>query len=666
MKFFGKRKNLVVPSKFSKKKMIMIKNLYSIIFFLALFVTNSFGQAIKDQFYKIEKVNIPENINLEVGGLAFNDKGELGVITRRGELWIIKNPEAQKPTFNRFAHGLHEPLGLAFKEGSFYTNQRGELTKLTDSNNDNHADQYETITSWELNGNYHEYSYGPVILPDGDFLVTLNLGWIGRGESGSKWRGWMMKVSPDGTVKPYATGLRSPAGFGLNAAGDIFYTENQGDWVGSGNITHLELGDFAGSPEGLKWSGEEGSPLDLKLEDIDDSKGMTLYQYKEKYDAVKPPSVWLPHTLMGISTSDIAVIPENFGPFNDQLLVGDQGHSKIMRVYQEKVNGVYQGACFPFVDGFSSGVLRLIWSPEQDALYAGQTNRGWASTGRDPYALERLVWTGKTPFEIKQINIHAQGFQLEFTKPVHPSIANDLKAFQVTDFTYQYHHYYGSPVTDKQDRSVQKIELAKDGKTVMIYLDQIRKGYIYEIKSKDILSNLNEQLLHDVAYYTVNEIPKGHSENNTSNSSRTNTSNTNALSNLRITSMPESWNGKVDQVIEMGTIPGMKYDKELVKVSAGSKVKFTFNNPDDMPHNFILVNPGKADEIGEAALALGLDGEKLNYIPTSNEILAYTHLIPPTGVETIYFEAPEKPGDYQYVCTFPGHHLVMRGIFRVE
>ena len=120
---------------------------------------------------------------------------------------------------------------------------------------------------WPLEGNYHEYSYGPVFLPDGDMLVTLNLGWIGAGASLSKWRGWMLKISPEGNMTPIATGMRSPAGFGLNKNGDIFYTENQGDWVGSGRMTHVEVGDFVGNPEGLRWTGEEGSPLDLKFED---------------------------------------------------------------------------------------------------------------------------------------------------------------------------------------------------------------------------------------------------------------------------------------------------------------------------------------------------------------------------------------------------------------
>ncbi|NJL76750.1 MAG: auracyanin family protein, partial [Saprospiraceae bacterium] len=148
--------------------------------------------ALESAYYKISSVALPEDVILEAGGLAFNEKGQLAVCTRRGEVWLIDQPNSANPKFTRFAHGLHEPLGLAYKDGSFYTAQRGELTRLTDKNGDGKADEYRTIYAWDLVGNYHEYSYGPVFLPDGNMLVTLNLGWIGRGASLSKWRGWML------------------------------------------------------------------------------------------------------------------------------------------------------------------------------------------------------------------------------------------------------------------------------------------------------------------------------------------------------------------------------------------------------------------------------------------------------------------------------------------
>src|SRR5690606_5628060 len=106
-------------------------------------------------------------------------------------------------------------------------------------------------------------------------------------------------------------------------------TENQGDWVGSGRMTHLERGDFVGHPAGLRWTDEPGSPLALKPEDIPNT-GKPLYDVAQSIPALKPPAVWFPHTLMGISTSGILLDDTGgaFGPFEDQFFVGDQGHSK--------------------------------------------------------------------------------------------------------------------------------------------------------------------------------------------------------------------------------------------------------------------------------------------------------------------------------------------------
>ena len=649
-------------------KIYFIRTINCIAFFL-LFTCFTTGQTSpgleESNYYRISPVAIPEGIVLEAGGLAFDETGKLGVCTRRGEVWVISNPGSENPTYKRYAHGLHEPLMMAHQDGSYFMTQRGELTKLSDVDEDGVADQYESIYSWDLNGNYHEYSYGPKFLPDGSMLVTLNLGWVGRGASESKWRGWMLQISAEGEMTPIATGMRSPAGFGLNAAGDIFYTENQGDWVGSGRMTHVEKGDFVGHPEGLKWSGEKGSPLQLKMEDIDDTKGVSLYDYQEIHPEVKPPSVWFPHTLMGISTSDLVVIPEGFGPFTDQLLVGDQGHSKIMRVYQEKVNGVYQGACFGFREGFASGVLRMAWGPDLK-LYVGMTNRGWASTGQEPYGLERLEWTGRNPFEIKTINARSNGFLLTFTEPVDRASAANPESYSITDFTYLYHHLYGSPAIDQQERAIYKVEVDQEGLTAILHVEGLREGYIYEISGPGVRSKVGQPLIHPTAYFTLNQIPEGERIAAREVDPHAVFETVDLKSDKRVTDMPGSWLNGPDQTIEIGTLPGMRYDTDQVVVKAGSKIKWIFNNPDDMMHNLLIVSPGAADVIGNAALQLGLKGQEMGYIPLRDEILFHTNLLGPNSSDIIYFTAPEEPGEYMFVCTFPGHATTMRGVLVVE
>jgi azurin/glucose/arabinose dehydrogenase len=641
--------------------------------------------AKEEDYYSIVDIPIPDEIELEVGGLAITPDGSLGVATRRGEVWLVENPYmtgTRIPRFSRFAFGLHEPLGLAYHSGSFYTTQRSELTKLTDINRDGTADAYETIVSWPLSGNYHEYSYGPLFTPEGDMLITLNLGWIGRGASLAKWRGWMMKVSAEGNMVPVAAGMRSPSGFGYNAAGDFFYGENQGGWVGSGRITHVEHGDFVGNPEGLIWSHLEESPVKLKPEDIPDT-GMPMSKVAADIPGFKTPAVWLPHGLLGISTSDILLDDSSggFGPFEDQLFVGDQGLSKISRVYLEKVNGVYQGVAFPFREGFSSGILRMIWGND-GSMFVGMTSRGWSSTGKEPYGLQRLVWTGKVPFEIKTVKAKPDGFELEFTLPVNKDTGKNPDAYKMSSFNYKYHSNYGSPVIELEELTIKGVVVSEDGLKARLVVEGLKEGYIHEINAEGIKSRAGMNLLHSVGYYTLNQIPAGdrlilsekmekaqaaNHQNHPSGSVPAGNASApaNKNSGKRVTVMPKHWTNGPDQTIIMGTEAGLQYDLKNIEVKAGSKVKITFNNTDDMLHNLVIVMPNTANEVGEAAMKMGLEGSQNNYIPESEKVLFHTNILSPETSESIYFEVPSVPGDYSYVCTFPGHYFLMQGIMKV-
>ena len=477
----------------------------------------AFGQKpapkTEQDFYEIKTLPIPQDLYLEVGGLATMPDGRLAVSTRRGEIWIVENPyqkDSHQTNFRRFASGLHEILGLAYKDGVFYCSQRGELTKITDTNRDGVADLYEPIYQFELSGNYHEYTYGPVFDKNGDMLVTLNLAWIGFGEGKfAKWRGWLVKIKPDGSLEPQSAGLRSPAGYSINDEGDIFYGENQGDWVGSGRITHLAKGDFAGNPGGIKWAKEPNSPFKLTLEEIPDNS-QPMFEAAKKVKNLKLPAVWFPHAIMGISTSDIIqdTTKGKFSPFPGQYFVADQGQSKVMRVFMEKVNGVYQGFCINYREGFQSGILRERFGLD-GSMFVGMTSRGWGSTGKDNFGLQRLVWNGLTPFEINKIHAKSDGFEISFTQPVDVKSVKNAASYALRSYIYQYHHQYGSPIINVNELKIKGISVSPDKKTVRISMDGIKQFYIHEFILKGVLNEEGEPLLHETAYYTLNQIPAG-------------------------------------------------------------------------------------------------------------------------------------------------------------
>ncbi len=489
----------------------------------------------ENDYYRIIKVPIPEGVVLEVGGICTLNDGSIAASTRRGDVWVIENPTATRPHYRLFASGLHEILGLASKNGELFCAQRGELTKLIDRNGDGVADRYETVFAWPISGHYHEYSFGPKVTPDGDFLVTGNVSfgasdwWAGK--SIVPWRGWTMKISPDGKMKPFAAGMRSPCGIGM-VNGEFFYGDNQGDWMGSGFVTQVESGDFVGHPASLAWADRPESPVKMRSDLVfkqvnprDDPKSKpeyigaepmtTIYEMGHKtypYQQIKSPAVWLPHGVLGVSTSE--VLPDEtqggFGPFAGQLFVGDQGMSKIARVFLEKVNGQWQGAAFDFRSGFRSGVLRMCWGSDVNTMFVGGTNRGWGSTGKEPYGLERLIWTGQVPFEMKAVRAMPDGFEIEFTQPVDKTTAQNVDNYVATSFTYKYHPVYGSPIVAFQENAVLGAKASTDGLRVRLVVDSLREGFIHNIQPVGVRSYTEAlPLLHPSAYYTLNSIPSG-------------------------------------------------------------------------------------------------------------------------------------------------------------
>ena len=491
----------------------------------------------EEDFFKILKVTAPEGTLLEVGGLTVLPDGNLGVATRRGDIWIVENPTSRKPYFRKFASGLHEILGLTYKDGALYCAQRGELTKLIDTDHNGKADVFETVYAWPLSGHYHEYSFGPKIAPDGQFFVTGNVAfgdeeWW-RGESRVPWRGWTMKINEQGNMQPWATGMRSPCGLGIYD-GELFYADNQGDWMGSGGVVHVKKGSFVGHPAGLRWTGMANSPVKLTTEQFDakiderrrrDENGRAikpenvvnetpnlLYAVKEQFPNVdiQTPAVWLPHGILGISNSEILEIPQGaFGPFAGQLLVGDQGMSKISRVFMEKVNGEYQGGAIELRNGFRSGVLRMAFGND-GSLFVGETNRGWGSAGEANEGLQRLVWSGVVPFEIRTVKAMPDGFEVEFTKPIDRKSAEDLASYRVESFIYKYHAVYGSPTINKEALPLKGVKVSDDGLKARLVVGDLRKYYIHQLTLDGVRGAEGAySLVHPIAYYTLNNIPDG-------------------------------------------------------------------------------------------------------------------------------------------------------------
>ncbi|NJM54939.1 MAG: hypothetical protein HC841_02555 [Verrucomicrobiae bacterium] len=330
--------------------------------------------------YRLERFALPPEIDLQVTGLDFLPNGDAIACTWSGEVYVVEGATGSpaKARYRRFARGLCEPGGLRVVDGDVYVVQKHELTRLRDTDGNGEADQFDCINNrWGFTGNYHDFTFGPAIDGRGRWHIFRN---GNRGHYDVPFMGWDIVVGFDGrTVTPFCAGLRSPNGFGA-FEGDVFMTENQGNWMGSGKLNHFQQGRFYGYPS--------TTPADKA----------TQFDSPVKFD---PPAVWFPYNLSR-SASGITVIgDERFGPFSGQMLVGEFQNATVTRVFLEKVGGEWQGCVWPFAKGFNSGVNRLAFGPDGRLYVGGVKNAAWSAVAPKNWSLDRVSFTGKVPFEVK-------------------------------------------------------------------------------------------------------------------------------------------------------------------------------------------------------------------------------------------------------------------------
>lgn len=442
--------------------------------------------------YRIQTYPLPENELLEGGGLAFRPDGKLYLGTRRGDVWLIDNPLADdfdQVRFKPYARGLHEVLGLTQAGAKdLYLVQRPEITLLRDTDGDDEADEFVTINDkFGCSGDYHEYIFGPARDKEGNFFVTLNVGFGGGHQSKVPYRGFCLKITPKGELIPWAYGLRSPNGLNFSPDGRLYYCDNQGEWVAACKMHEIRQGEFYGHMASVRW-------------------------WEGKKDGDQPemtqPALWFPYALSRSTTEPVwDTTGGKFGPFAGQAFIGELTNSLVMRACLEEVNGRMQGACFEFRRGFQCGVNRLAFAPD-GSLFVAETNRGWGSVGGQPHGLQRIRYTGHLPMEMQSMNITPKGWNVRFTRPVDRQKAADPATYFLESYTYHHWQTYGSPEIERKQNEIVAIDVASDGLSVQLTVPQREKQRVYHLQLKGLASDDGVPVLHPDAWYTMNDVPR--------------------------------------------------------------------------------------------------------------------------------------------------------------
>ncbi len=457
--------------------------------------------AAEQDHYRVEHLPLPAGVEMEVGGIDFTSGGRLVVSTRRGQVWLVDGALDDDPgaaRFTLFAEGLMEGLGLAVVDDVIHVVQRTELSRLLDTDGDDRCDRIEVISDqWGCTGNYHEFAYGLPRDRDGNFYVSLNVGFFDPywyvGQSNAEYRGWILQIRPDGTTTPWASGFRSPDGLGVNAEGDLFATDNQGDWSPVCPLYHVVKGGFYGHPASLRWSAHYRN--DDRLPEW----------YEPPPEPRRPAAVWFPYELSR-STGNVVADRSGgaFGPFDGQLFAAELTNGLLARCQLERVRGEYQGAVFRFRGGVGSA-HRLCFAPD-GSLMVGLTNRGWGGEGPS-HGIGRVRFTGVVPLEMRRVHLLQDGFDIEFTQPLGavPAPAQ----IEASQYDYAYYWKYGSSELDTRALTPVSVALSEDRTVLTVRFDDLRAGYMTRLVLRGVRAVDGTPLLHEQVDYTLNQLPHG-------------------------------------------------------------------------------------------------------------------------------------------------------------
>lgn len=573
----------------------------------------------------------------------FADGTSAAIATMTGEVWLVKgiDEKLEKVRWKRFATGLHQPLGVKIINEKIHVLGRDQITRLHDLNDDGEADFYECVTNrMQTSPGGHDFIVGLETDAEGRFYFASGNEGVCRVRPGH---------SPlaDEAGRPMhevlATGFRNPNGLGISPDGKFITTSVQeGDWTPATSICQIELGKNEGAHFGA------GGP--------------------KKGQPPEPVLLYMPRGEDNSASSQAFITGDKWAALkgDNNFVHLSSGGGSAWLVMRQNVKGRWQGAAVKISGNFDSGPQAARFNPKDGHLYVNGM-QGWGSYTPKDGSFQRVRFTGGEDKPVP-VGFEARdnGILLRFNQPVKEADAV-AKKFFAQCWNYRYSAAYGSPeyslkyadTPGHDPLEVHSVQRLDGGKTLFLEIPQL-------IPASQVHLHLSTG--HDV-FLTAHALAEPFKDF----AGYAHIAKTNHAAQVGMSaptpSKPNPWaKGEGGREIIVEAALGLQFVQKQLTAKAGEKLTIVFKNPDVVPHNWLLAKPGTLQKLGEKCNLMITDpkGLEKHYVPDSDEVIAYTDMTNPKESFTIHITAPAEKGDYPYLCTFPGHWMVMNGMLKVE
>jgi azurin/sugar phosphate isomerase/epimerase len=588
------------------------------------------GVAGTEKPYALDTLTLPKHPDGHpwfISGHDFFKDGSAALCTMTGDVWIVRglDTDLKKLRWKRYAAGLHQPLGLRIVDEKICVQGRDQLTRLIDLNGDDEADFYECLSNAQTTSpSGHDFITGCEFDGTHFYFASGNQG--------------VCRVKPGSPVEVLATGFRNPNGLGLARDGTLTTTVQEGDWTPTSMLHQIKAGGFYG----------HGGP----------KPGIETQQ----------PMAYVPRGLDNSSGGQCFTETAKWGPLGGQLIHFSPGTANHFLVLRQTIGDTTQGAVVWLPGDFLSGAQQGRINPADGQLYVSGMY-GWGCYGRDDGCFQRMRYTGGPAHLPVAFAAHENGVLIKFSDALG-SVAGDVTQHFAQCWNYRYSAAYGSPefsvshpdVEGHDALEITAVHVLEGRKTLFLEMPLLTPSHQVHVHVSTIEDRYQDLFItaHKLAPAFTNfpgytAAPKQYIAVSKSGNAQQ--------------SKPNPWaQGKKGRPLDLAAAVGLRFAQPELHAKAGERLSLTFSNPDVVPHNWVLIAPNKLQAIGDATNKLIADPAALakHYIPETKDVLAYTAMVNPNGKFTIHFDAPKSPGRYPYLCTFPGHWVVMNGVMVVE
>ncbi|MBI1375793.1 MAG: heme-binding domain-containing protein [Phycisphaera sp.] len=599
--------------------------------------------------YAVDHIGLPTDnpwrALLFCGGHAFLPDGSAVVCTMQGDVWRVTGftHPSTTATWRRIASGLHHALGIVADNDGVFVLGRDQITRLHDLNGDGETDYYEC------------FSNAYVTSPAGhDFICGLQRDKAGNFYIASGNQG-VVRISPDGKhADVIATGFRNPDGLGITDDGTLTVPCSEGEWTPASMICAVPT----------------RAASDAKVD-----TPVPHYGYRGPQRGQPPvlPLAYLPRGVDNSSGGQAYIDSDQWGPLKGQIVHTSFGFGTHFLVLRDTVDGQTQGAVVPLPGEFRSGVHRARFNPVDGQLYVSGM-QGWVSFTPDDGCFARVRYTGDPVQLPVGFHVHRNGVSITFSAPLDRKVAADAASHFAQCWNYRYSSGYGSaefsprhPGTPGHDvLAIADAVVLDDGRTLFLHIPDLQPVNQLHLRvraaahvARDVfvtVHKLGEPFTAWPGYKPSDKVVTPHPI--VADMARLTGGSTNPYR--------RAIEGARPVTIETGS--NLTFATRSITVHAGEAIALTLANPDVVPHNWVLARPDSLQRVGDAAdhYIAHPDAAANQYVPPSDDVIVHTDITPPNDRFTIYFHAPDTPGVYPYLCTFPGHWRVMNGTMTVE